>query len=119
MKTRKLRLRAKWIAGIVLVLALTLLAGTTSFSKQPPHRYPLGDIPLDEATYQKYLKTFPRDMAEALPSAYDARAEGIVTPAKNQGSCGSCWAFAKCFDWLWITTSWHGSKKMRGPCAVA
>jgi hypothetical protein len=92
-----LKARAKWVAGIILVLTLTLLSGTTSFSKQPPYRYPLGDIPLDDATYQKYLKKFPLDMAEALPTSYDARnlpGGSIVTPAKDQRSCGSCWAFA-------------------------
>lgn len=29
-----------------------------------------------------------------IPSAYDLRAEGRITPAKDQGLSGACWAFA-------------------------
>ena len=31
---------------------------------------------------------------QSVPESYDARALGLVTPVKSQGSCGSCTAFA-------------------------
>ena len=55
------------------------------------------DIPLDEKTYQQYLKPveYPEGLSRAvLPTSYDARDDGLVASPKNQGACGSCWAFA-------------------------
>jgi C1A family cysteine protease len=93
----------KFISSILLAAA-TLFAASESYAAAPDslstvirgHRYSTGYLgkrdggPLGAS----FWKPTP-DQIASLPDSYDLRDHGLTTPIVNQGSCGSCWSFAR------------------------
>lgn len=57
-------------------------------------RYELQDENGETLDVEASSENVHNKRAESLPSAYDSRGKGVITPVRDQGETGACWAFA-------------------------